>query len=59
MPAKSAKQYGLMQAACHGNLKGLGPSKSVACDFVDKTSPEARSRFSRALKKRKKKSSNA
>ena len=59
MPAKTPKQYGLMQAACHGNLRGMGgPPKSVACEFVHKTSPEARSRFAKALKNRKRKKSN-
>ena len=55
MPAKSAKQYGLMQAALHGNLKGLGgPSKEVAQHFIDKTPSKKRSSFAKALNKKKK-----
>lgn len=54
MPAKSAKQYGLMQAAAHGNLKGVGPSPKVAREFIDKTPHADRSKFAKALKKHKK-----
>lgn len=55
MPAKSAKQYGLMQAAAHGNLRGVGPSPEVAEEFIHKTSPAKRSQFARALGKKRKK----
>jgi hypothetical protein len=55
MPAVSARQYGLMQAAAHGNLQGLGPSPSVAKEFIDATPSSKRSEFAKALKKRKKK----
>ena len=52
MPAKSAKQYGLMQAIAHGTAKGLGgPSKEVAREFIDKTPHEKRKKFAKALKK--------
>ena len=49
MPAKSAKQYGLMQAAAHGNLKGAGPSQAVAQEFIKKTPKKKRSEFARAI----------
>lgn len=53
MPAKSPKQYGLMQAAAHGRLKGLGgPSPSVAKEFIDKTPSKKRKSFAHALAKR-------
>jgi hypothetical protein len=55
MPAKSAKQYGLMQAAAHGNLRGIGPSPSVAKEFIDKIPAKKRSMFSSALRKNTKK----
>ena len=56
MPAKSAKQYGLMQAAAHGNLKSMGgPSTSVAKEFINKTPAKKRSTFTAALKKKTKK----
>ena len=39
MPAKSPRQYRLMQAIAHGGTprKGIGPSKEVAEEFVRKT----------------------
>jgi hypothetical protein len=49
MPAKSAPQYRLMQAALHGaklKKKG-GPSKSVAREFINKTPPEDRKMFAK------------
>lgn len=52
MPAKSAKQYGLMQAIAHGSKTGLGgPSKEVAREFVDKTPHSKRKKFAKALAK--------
>jgi hypothetical protein len=51
LPAKSAKQYGLMQAAAHGNLRGMGPSPEVAREFIKATPPKKRSKFAKALKK--------
>lgn len=51
MPAKSAKQYRLMQAAAHGNLTGPGPSKEVAKEFIDKTPAKKRSLFMKKDKK--------
>jgi len=56
MPAKSGKQYRLMQAIAHGSAKtGLGgPSKAVAREFVEETPPEKRSKFARGLKNAKK-----
>ena len=56
MPAVSSKQYGLMQAAAHGSLKGMGgPSQDVAKEFIHKTSPDKRSQFTKALIRKKKK----
>lgn len=55
MPIKSKKQYGLMQAAAHGNLKsGIGPSPEVAKEFIHKTPASKRSMFAKKLKKGKK-----
>lgn len=55
MPAKSSKQYGLMQAAMHGKLRGLGgPSKAVAREFVEKTPEDKRKKFARALRRKRK-----
>ena len=52
MPAKSAKQYGLMQAAAHGNLKGLGgPSADVAREFIKKTPVDKKKKFAKAIAK--------
>lgn len=57
MPAVSPKQFGFMQAARAGKLKGMGgPSAAVAKDFVDKTSPNKRSSFAKALAKKRKSS---
>lgn len=52
MPAKSAKQYGLMQGVAHGNIKGIMPM-SVAKEFIDKTSPKKRKTFARVLANKK------
>lgn len=49
MPAKSAKQYGLMQAAKAGRLSGIGPSPSVAEEFIDATPKAKRQKFAKAL----------
>lgn len=55
MPAKSAKQYGMMAAIDHGakSDSGIGPSKKVAKEFVDKTSPDKRSMFMKHLRGKK------
>jgi len=44
MPAKSAKQYRFMQAIAHGATpnKGIGPSPTVAREFIEKTPPKKR-----------------
>ena len=56
MPVVSSKQWGFMQAAKAGKLKGLGgPSEAVAKEFIDKTPSSARSKFASALMKRRKK----
>ena len=49
MPAKSSKQYRMMQAVAHGaTLKGAGgPSKEVAKEFIAKTPKKKRSIFAR------------
>jgi hypothetical protein len=36
MPAVSKAQNRLMQAACHGSVKG-GPPKKVACEYAAAT----------------------
>ena len=53
MPAKSAKQYGMMAAIAHGNSnkkRAFAPSKDVAKEFVSKTPPKKRSEFMKALR---------
>lgn len=54
MPAKSAKQYGLMAASARGTLRGLGPPPEVAEEFISKTPATKRSRFAKALARKKK-----
>ncbi len=56
MPARSAKQWGLMSMIAHGGkIGGLGqPTKTVAKEFVAKTPKDKRSAFSKALRKKKK-----
>jgi hypothetical protein len=52
MPAKSGKQYRLMQMALHSkDTKGIGPSKEVAKEFIEKTPEKKRSIFSKKKKK--------
>lgn len=53
MPVKSAKQYGMMQAAAHGTLRGAGPSEAVAKEFIAKTSPAMRAKFAREIAKKR------
>ncbi len=53
MPAISGRQYRFMAMIAHGgksNKKGVGPSKEVAEEFVNKTPPKKRSMF---MKKKK------
>ena len=51
MPAKSSKQYGLMQAAAHGKLRHpAGPSAAVAKEFVKKTPKAKRKKFAKILR---------
>lgn len=50
MPAKSARQYNFMQMIAHGKKKkknGVGPSKEVAQEFIEKTSKSKRKEFAR------------
>ncbi len=58
MPAKSAKQYGLMQVAKRGTMKGIGPSPAVAREMIGKTSPKQRSKFAKQLAKKRKMRNN-
>jgi len=51
MPAKSGKQYRFMQAKAHGNSTGLGPSKEVAKEIIEKTPKSKRSIFMKKDKK--------
>lgn len=53
MPVKSAKQFRAMEAAAHGN-SGFGIPKGVAQEFLSKTSHDKKSKFAKALKKKKK-----
>lgn len=57
MPAKSAAQYGMMQAIAHGTSKmhGAGPSPEVAREFIEKTSKDKRKKFAKALKNKRNK----
>ena len=54
MPAKTASQYGAMQAAAHGKGR-LGISKMVAKKFIEHTPRSARSKYARILGKRRRK----
>lgn len=48
MPAKTGKQYRFMQAVAHGkSSSGVGPSKEVAKEFIDKTPKKKRSIFNK------------
>jgi len=49
MPAKSAKQYRFMQMIAHGgkSSKGIGPSESVAREFIEKTPAKKRKDWSK------------
>jgi hypothetical protein len=61
MPAKSKRQFRLMQAAAHGKAKGKGLSKGEAAEFVKgqspkglpETAPTPREMISKGLKERK------
>lgn len=53
MPAHTAKQYGLFQAARKGKLRGPGPSPEVAEEMIHKTSTKKRSEFAKKLAKRR------
>lgn len=53
MPAKSGKQYRMMQAIAHGSSNHpAGPSKEVAKEMIHKTSPEKRKKFAKVLAKK-------
>lgn len=54
MPAKSAKQYGLMQGVLHGSITGSSaPTRAVAKEFVNATPAKKRSKFAHALMHKK------
>lgn len=55
MPAKTARQYGAMQAARKG-IGGLGIPSTVAKEFVDKTPAKKRRIFAQTLAKKRKSS---
>jgi hypothetical protein len=55
MPAKSAKQYGLMAGVMSGSIKGSGVPRSTAKEFVHKTPAKKRSAFAKHLRQGKKK----
>lgn len=55
MPAVSPKQYGFMAGVAHGSIpapKGLSPE--TAKEFVEKTPSDKRSKFAKALAKKRK-----
>jgi hypothetical protein len=55
MPAKSAKQYGLMQGIAHGSITGkAGPSRAVAQEFVNATPAKKKHKFAKALMSKRK-----
>lgn len=48
MPAKSGRQYRLMQAIAHGSAKiDAGPSKEVARKFIRETPKNKRKMFAK------------
>ncbi len=51
MPAKSEKQYKFMQMMAHNpskkKSKGVGPSSSVAREFIEKTAASKRKEWSK------------
>ena len=52
MPAKSGKQYRMMQAAAHGTSKMVGgPSPEVAKEMIEKTPAHKRRMFAKMKKK--------
>lgn len=51
MPVKSAKQFRFMEAAAHGGLRGSGPSKAVAEEFLAKTRKVTKSNFAKLGRK--------
>jgi len=55
MPARTGKQYRLMQLCAHnpGHPSCKGISQAVAKEFIEKTSPAARSRWSKGKKRKK------
>ena len=53
MPVTSPNQFGAMASAVQGNSK-LGIPAKVGQDFLNKTSHSAKSKFAKALVKKKK-----
>lgn len=54
MPAKNARQYGLMQRVLHGRRRRGDPPPDVAQRFVDETPPAMRSKFAKQLANKRK-----
>lgn len=54
MPAKSAKQYAMMQAAAHGS-SALDVPEAIAKEFIHKTSSSRRKSFAKAIARKRKK----
>jgi len=52
MPVKSAKQFRFMQT--HAHAPGIGGLAKVAQEFLDKTPHKVKSRFAKALRRKKK-----
>ena len=52
MPVVSPKQYRFMQGVAHGSIKGAGPSKEVAEEFIHATPAKKRKKFAKALHKK-------
>lgn len=50
MPAKSGKQYRMMQAIAHGGLKSTGPDKAIAKEFTEATPKSKRLKWSKKKK---------
>jgi hypothetical protein len=50
MPAKSQRQYRMMQMIAHGKGKGIGPSEEVAKEFIKKIPKGKRKIFSKKNK---------
>lgn len=52
MPVVSQAQAGMMGARCHGKGKGPGPSRKVACEFLEASRGMKFSRLPKRAKQR-------